>query len=517
MRNAVGVGDFQKIGVALQHRCRMALVVVNVLQLAHHAQTVVAHDDDFNGEVIAHDGGKLVHAHLEAAVAAHHHNVARRAGKLDAHGGGNGITHGAHAARRQKTTLADHKVVGAPNLVLSHVGNQDRLAAQHGTQLRHERARLHIAVKEGRLAEKALLPVFYGLLPLIGHHIVADFIEQHVNDIFHVAHNGNLGLDVFADFGGVDVDVDNGGVIAHLIGRGNRAVAQTRAADDNQIRVVQRTVRHGVAVGAEHTEVHLVVAGHNADSHHGGNHGDTGFVGKRLELQLDARGQHTAARDDERTPAVFDSLHRAPHLHGVTAGVGLVADYINTLRILKPLDLVGLNIHGDIDENRTLSSRGSDMERLLENARQILCLADDVAVLDKRLARARDVRLLKDVSAQQVASYLTGNGDHRNRIRIGGGNAGNQIGRAGARGGNANAGKAAAAGIAACRMRRVLLLTHQNVLNGRIIELVIERANRRAGVAEHNLNALRFQTSHHNLCAADHSVIPSFGILIHNP
>ena len=150
------------------------------------------------------------------------------------------------------------------------------------------------------------------------------------------------------------------------------------------------------------------------------------------------------------------------------------------------------------------------MKRLLKNTGQILGFADDVAVLDKRLTGAGDVSLLKHVSAQQVAPDLTGDGDHGNRVRISRGNAGNQVGRTGPRGCHANTGKSAAAGIAACRMRRVLFLTNQNMLDGRIIELVIERTNRRAGIAKDDLNALRFQTFHHDFSAANHCVIPSF-------
>ena len=150
------------------------------------------------------------------------------------------------------------------------------------------------------------------------------------------------------------------------------------------------------------------------------------------------------------------------------------------------------------------------MERLLENTRQILGFADEVAVLYKRLARARDVGLLKNVPAEQVASDLSRDRNHRNGVRVGCGDAGYEVCRSGARGRDTNSGKSAAAGISACGVSRVLLLTDKNVPDGRIIELVIERTYRRAGVAKYDLNALRFQTFYHNFSAADHCVVPSF-------
>ena len=143
--------------------------------------------------------------------------------------------------------------------------------------------------------------------------------------------------------------MDDRGVFAHLVGSRYRAVSEPCAAHDDQIRVVQSAVGNGLAVGAEHSEIHLVVAGHYSDSHHRGDHGDPGFVGKRLKFQLYARGQNAAARNDDRTSAVFDRLDRAPYLSGVAAGVGLVADDIYGFGIFKTFDLVLLNIHRDVD------------------------------------------------------------------------------------------------------------------------------------------------------------------------
>ena len=88
---------------------------------------MVAHDDDFDCKVVARNRRKLVHAHLEAAVAADDNNVAVGPCELRAYSGGDRIAHGAHAARREEASLADTEVVGAPYLVLSDVGDEDRL------------------------------------------------------------------------------------------------------------------------------------------------------------------------------------------------------------------------------------------------------------------------------------------------------------------------------------------------------------------------------------------------------
>ena len=145
------------------------------------------------------------------------------------------------------------------------------------------------------------------------------------------------------------------------------------------------------------------------------------------------------------------------------------------------------------------------MERLFENPWQILCFADKVAVLYKRLARAGDVSLLKNVSAQQIGAHLSGDRDHWDRIGVGSGYTCYQVCRSGTRGCDAYAGLAAATRIAACR---VLLLADENMLDIRIIDFVVERANRRSGIAKDDLDALCLQTFYHYLSTADHVSYP---------
>ena len=154
------------------------------------------------------------------------------------------------------------------------------------------------------------------------------------------------------------------------------------------------------------------------------------------------------------------------------------------------------------------------MECLLENSGQILGFLNNVAVLYKRLARARDIRLLKDVSAEQIASYLTCDGYHRNRVGVRGGNTRDQVCSARSRGRNANARFAAAARVSACRVSRVLLLTNKNVLNIGVIYFVIERANCRARITKDDLDALSFQTFYHDFRSANHVHCPSLAVIL---
>ena len=219
-----------------------------------------------------------------------------------------------------------------------------------------ESSRLNIALKYGRHAKEVLFPRLDGLLPLVGNLVVAYAFNEHIHYVFHIAYNRNLGLYVLADFGGVDVDVNDGGVLAHLVRSGNGSVAESCSADDDKIRVVKRAVGNRLAVGAEHTEVQLVLAGHNADAHHGRDNGNSRHVGERLELGLYAREKHSSARNDQRTAALFDSLNRALYLNRVTLGVRLVADDVHAFGIDELLDLVFLYVHRNVDKHGAFSA-----------------------------------------------------------------------------------------------------------------------------------------------------------------
>ena len=116
---------------------------------------------------------------------------------------------------------------------------------------------------------------------------------------------------------------------------------------------------------------------------------------------------------------------------------------------------------------------------------------DQVGVLDDRQRDAGGVGLLEGVGADEVAAHLAGDGHHRDRVHVGVGDAGDQVGGAGAARGQADADLAGRSGVAVGRVRGALLVAHQDVaqLLG-VVEGVVERDRDAAGKAEDDLAAL---------------------------
>ena len=116
------------------------------------------------------------------------------------------------------------------------------------------------------------------------------------------------------------------------------------------------------------------------------------------------------------------------------------------------------------------------MERLMDDARQLICLLHQPVVLGAGAGDADSVSLLERIRANHERGHLAGQNDQRDRIHQRVGQAGHRIGGAGARGHQHNTGLAGRAGIAFGGMHRTLLVPDQNVLDGVLLKhLIINR------------------------------------------
>src|SRR5712692_5574500 len=115
----------------------------------------------------------------------------------------------------------------------------------------------------------------------------------------------------------------------------------------------------------------------------------------------------------------------------VGMSVGLVSGDFQPLR----RDVVGfglLHVFADVDQHRSRTTGGRYVERLVDHARQLLDVGDEVAVLGDRAGGADDVGLLERISAHLRAGDLAGDRDHRHGVHVRGCKSRDQVQRAGA-------------------------------------------------------------------------------------
>ena len=101
-----------------------------------------------------------------------------------------------------------------------------------------------------------------------------------------------------------------------------------------------------------------------------------------------------------------------------------------------------LNILGNVHHHRAGAARSRDMERLVDDIAQRFGRFHEIVMLGAMPRDADCIGFLKGIGADQVRRDLAGDDDHRDRIHQRVCDAGDGIGRAGARGDEHDAGLA---------------------------------------------------------------------------
>ena len=151
-----------------------------------------------------------------------------------------------------------------------------------------------------------------------------------------------------------------------------------------------------------------------------------------------------------------------------------------------------LNVLGDIDHDRTRAARRGDVERLMQHARQVVHVAHQVIVLGARPGDADRIAFLESVVADEMRRDLPGDA-RRSEWNPSSASVSpvTTLVAPGPEVTSTHAGLAGGARIAFRRVRRALLVTHEQMADAVLLEQrVIDRQHRAAGITENILDAL---------------------------
>ncbi len=174
------------------------------------------------------------------------------------------------------------------------------------------------------------------------------------------------------------------------------------------------------------------------------------------------------------------------------------------LRVGEPaIETLGeLDVLGDVDHDRARAPGTRDVERLVQDARKLVHVLDEIIVLGAGPRDADRVAFLEGIVADQVRRHLPGDADDRNRIHQRVGQSGDGVGRAGARCDQHDADFAGRARIALCRVHGALLVADEDVLDAvLLVQLVIDRQHGTPRITEDVLDALIGESLKHHLGA----------------
>ena len=337
----------------------------------------------------------------------------------------------------------------------------------------------------------------------LGGGVLLHELEEY---LLHIAHHGNGGVYIFADLRRVHINMDGLHSPSDLRGLEDGAVCHPCAHQNQQIGMRQGSVCGRGTEGADHAHIQRMIGGHNAKPHHGADNGNLGLFRKFQRFLLGACTDDAAAQTEHRLFRLTDCLRRPMHLLDVALYRGLVAPNVHGLGIHR-LELRLLHIDGNINEHGTRTSGGGNVERLLHHSGDALNVLYQIAMFNEGSHSAGDVHLLENIPSQQIALHLTGNGNHRNGVHIGGGNAGDKVGCPRTGGDHAYANLAADSGIAGRHMSGVLLGAGQGIMNVRMLQGVRRRADGSPGIAEDFCYVFPLQALNQSLCTCCHDVL----------
>ena len=124
-----------------------------------------------------------------------------------------------------------------------------------------------------------------------------------------------------------------------------------------------------------------------------------------------------------------------------------------------------LNILGDIDDDGTGTTAPGEVKGFFEHPRQVCGIHHQVRMLHDGQGHAVEVRLLERALADELGKHLAGDGDEWNRIHVGVGDGGAEIGRTGATGRHTHADITLDAGITLGGKGSALFVAGQNRAN----------------------------------------------------
>ncbi|MGF6549829.1 hypothetical protein QFZ96_004900 [Paraburkholderia youngii] len=322
-------------------------------------------------------------------------------------------------------------------------------------------------------------------------------LDQFLQHFLHVADDRNVDLDALGNGRRIDVDMDDlARPRREVIRIADHAVVETRADGDQHVAVLHRHVGFVRTVHAEHAEEFLVARAVAAQAHQ--------RIGDRIAEQIGKLVQFTRrVREHDAAAGIYIRALRRQQQRNRLADLTGVALRDRVVRAQRhALDRLVLarrlrHVLRNVDQHRAGTAGTGDVESFLDGGGEIAHVLHEEVVLHAGTRDADRVAFLECVLTDRGSRHLAADHDHRDRIHIGGGDAGHGIGDTGAGGHETNADLAGGARIGVGSMHGGLLVAHQHVLElVLLVQLVVNVEYRAAGIAPDEFDVFVGQCLH---------------------
>ena len=316
----------------------------------------------------------------------------------------------------------------------------------------------------------------------------------------------------------IDVDVDDFGIRGEAIELAGDPVIEPGTQRDEQVGLLHRGDGGVVAVHARHAEAEVVAVRKRAASHEGGDHRDLDHLGELHQRLCGPRLQHTATYVEDGSLRVSDHLRGlanqlpVPLQHRFVAGqlhVGVRGDVpVHVRARVGWID----DVLGDVDKHRTRPAGSRDVERLVNDAGDVLGLGDQEVVLGDGHGDARRVALLERVRADRCVWDLAGDAHHRDRVEERVAQRRDDVGGRRATRHNRHTGFAGGVGVALGHVAGTLFVANEDVTDRTVDDRVVDRQDGPARETEHDVDPLVLESLHEGFAAA-HLLVVAHGLV----
>ena len=312
-------------------------------------------------------------------------------------------------------------------------------------------------------------------------------IEQPPQTVFDIAHNGQVYLDILANRGRVNIDVNKLGTDTELLQIAGDAVIKASPNGHHQIGLVHSRVGSGRPMHAEHTKPQLVHPREPSQPHQGVSHWRCAQLSELAQLLRCSRQNDATAGIDHGALRRGDHLCSPPDLPGMPDDSWFIAAQIDLIRVGK-VTLPHRDIFGNIDQHRARASRGGDIKSLLDGTGQVPHVPHQGVVLGARMRDANNIGFLKGIIANHRGWHLAGKHHDGSRIHERIGQSRNDVGPPRPRGDENDPRPAGHTGVALGHMHRPLLMASQDMPHPSTIEGIIERKNGATRMAKNRVH-----------------------------
>ena len=352
----------------------------------------------------------------------------------------------------------------------------------------------------------------------LGEHVV-----QTRQGVLDVADDRQMGLAVFVEFGGVNIQMDDGALLAKIRETAGDAVVKAHAKGEQQIRAVLEldlgvgeTIAQGVfavdgpvgkggAMHAQPAEGEWMRLGKPADAHEGGRHRNVQRLGEFFQFRRRATGDDAPPHIEHGPLGFFNQADDFVQRHLVGLQIRLVIPAQPLFDLVEGgphrLGFLLLDVFGEINHHRAGPPALRQVKRLLDDARDVIDVGDQIGVFDDRQGDADDVGFLEAAAADHHLADLAGDGDEGAGIHVGVGDGGDEVGGAGAAGAHAHAGAAGGAGVAFRGEAAALFVAREDGADFGFGERLVDFHARSARIGEDDFAALAFEGFHEDVAS----------------